>query len=89
MSQADRIREFVNEHYIRPTHERGDRQFTVRCGDVASALNLANRMPAVSAALGANKFEDEYNVHRVSAEGPLNGANCILTFKVKSPAPRA
>lgn len=84
MSQADRIREFVNEHYAEPAREQGDRRFRVRCGDVASALNLTNRMPAVSAALGANKFEEQYRVRRLSVEGPINGANCIQTFELKS-----
>ena len=83
MALADGIREFADEHYIQPARERGDRQFTIRAGDLHDDMGLHARLPAVSAALGANKFEDAYAVRRVSIEGPLNGANCLLTFEIR------
>ncbi len=85
MALADSIREFANEYYIQPARERGERQFTIRAGDIHSEMGLHARLPAVSAALGANKFEDEYGVRRLSVEGPINGANCVLTFEIRRP----
>ena len=82
MALADRIREFADEHYIQPARERGERQFTIRAGDLHDDLGLHARLPAVSAALGANKFEDEYAVRRLSVEGPINGANCVMIFEI-------
>ena len=83
MALADRIREFADEHYVRPARGRGERQFTIRAGDLHDDMGLQARLPAVSAALGANKFEDEYAVRRLSVEGPLNGANCWLMFEIR------
>ena len=85
MALADRIREFADEHYIQPVRERGERQFTIRAGDIHSEMGLHARLPAVCAALGANKFEDHYAVRRLSVDGPLNGANCVLSFEIRRP----
>ncbi len=51
-------------------------------GDVADALGLQKRLPAVCSALGTNTFEDECRVKRTACEGPLNGANLRLTFRI-------
>ena len=79
---ADSIREYVEEEYIEPARARGERTFTVRTGDVADAMGLQKRLPAVCTALGANKFEDDCGVKRTACEGPLNGANLRLTFRI-------
>ncbi len=58
MTQADRIREFVLENYIRPGRSRGDEQVTVRAGDVHRKMGLTSAMPAVCSAVGSSKFAD-------------------------------
>jgi hypothetical protein len=45
-------------------------------------MSLSGQMPAVCGALGSNKFQEEYRVRRVSVDGPLQGANCELTFEI-------
>ena len=82
MAQADSIRDFANEHYIQPARERGERQVTIRAGDLHDDMRLPGRLPAITGALGANKFCTEYGVRRVSVEGPINGANCFWTFEL-------
>ena len=79
---ADQIREFVDDNYVAPARERGERSFSVRAGDVHSDMGLSARLPAVCAALGTDKFERNYGLRRTSVEGPINGANCVLTFEI-------
>lgn len=82
MTVADRIREYVNDQYVEAARRQGHKQFTVRAGDVHAAMSLKNKLPAVSSALGSNRFLQECRLRRISVEGPLNGSNCELTFEV-------
>ncbi|MHB8996166.1 MAG: hypothetical protein ACYC63_13045 [Armatimonadota bacterium] len=77
---SDRIRSYVNEAYLAPARDRGEASVTIRAGDVHAEMGLSARLPAVCAAIGSDVFEREYRVHRTSVEGPLNEANCLLTF---------
>ena len=83
MTLADKIREFANENYIELARKRGEREVSIRAGDIHRDMELHGRLPAVCAALGSNKFLDEAGVERVAVDGPLNGSNCVLTFQIK------
>jgi len=50
-SLAERIREFVIEHFIEPSLQKGEKELRIRAGDVARAMNLTGRMPAICSAL--------------------------------------
>lgn len=80
MSQADRIRDFVQKHYIERARSAGKKQVTVRAGDVHKEMGLAQAMPSVCGALGSHKFADGAGVRLIGREGPANGANVYLTF---------
>jgi hypothetical protein len=80
--QADSIRTFVLQEYIEPARSRGERFVTIRTGDVAKAMGLIHRLPAVCSALRARKFETLAGVKLVKAEGPHQGANLYLTFRL-------
>ena len=82
MNRADLIRQFVLKSYIEPARARGDTEVTVRAGDVHKAMQLHDAMPAVASALGANKFQEFAKVKLVKREGPQNGANLLLTYKL-------
>jgi 5-methylcytosine-specific restriction enzyme B len=82
MNNADRIREYVNEHYLKPAREAQLTQVSVRAGDVHSAMSLRDLMPAVASALGALVFERRFSVKCLSRTGPHNGANLMFTFKL-------
>lgn len=82
MNSADLIRKFVLENYIQPAREHGDAEITIRAGDVHKAMSLKDAMPAVASALGANKFQEFAKVQLVKREGPHNGANLFLTFRI-------
>ena len=80
---ADRIREFVNATYLIPARERGEKRVSIRAGDVHKDMSLKAQMPAVCGALGSDTFQRQYSVRRISVEGPLHGANCIMTFEIE------
>jgi hypothetical protein len=80
--QADWIRTFVRDNCIEPARARGDGFISIRTGDVHKAMKLKNKMPAVCAALKARKFEPFAGVQLVKAEGPHQGSNLYLTFRI-------
>ena len=77
---ADEIRKYVFINYIQPARKRGEKQVVVRVGDVHNGMGLKSRLSAVYAALGTNKFQDDYNVRLIKREGPSNGANAFFTY---------
>jgi 5-methylcytosine-specific restriction enzyme B len=80
--QADAIREYVFKKYIEPAREQKVATVKVRAGDVAKALGLRKRMPAVCGAIGTVKFRTKYSVQLVDNHGPGNGSNATFIFKV-------
>ena len=49
-------------------------------GDVHKDMRLKSRMPAVCAALDAQKFQDEYGVVLSSRAGPKQGSTATWRF---------
>lgn len=79
---ADRIRNFVNETIIIPRRLSAIKKVEIRVGDIANAMNLNNRVPAICGALQTKKFEELTNVKKIGTKGPGNGMNCIITFEL-------
>jgi len=82
MKRADLIREYVLKNYIDPSRARGQKEITIRAGDVHRAMDLRDAMPAVASALGANKFLEFAGIELIRREGPQNGANLFFTFRI-------
>jgi len=80
MIQANRIRQFVRDHYIDPARAEGHAEITIRAGDVHREMSLTNAMPAVCSAIGSSKFDEFAGVTRTALTGPTNGANVYFTF---------
>ena len=80
MAQADDIRNYCMETYVKPSRLRGDKGVFIPVADVHKNLNLSNSYPSVCAALGSNTFEDETNTRRVYVDGPINGVSTIFVF---------
>ena len=74
MALADDIRQYALYKYIRPARIAGQREVVFRAGDIHEALYLSNRFPAVSGAVGSQKFLDMANVD-MWIKPPVNGAN--------------
>jgi len=82
MALADEIRDFAYNRYVQPARQRGERQLTIRAGDVHKEMRLIDRMPAVCGALGTEKFQRMCNVRLVNRQGPTQGANVYFTFEL-------
>lgn len=82
VSQADRIRDFVLENYVRPARESRLEIVDIRAGDIHREMRLSNAVPAVCSALGSNKFEAYASVATVERSGPSNGSNAKFRFRV-------
>jgi len=82
-SQADEIRKYCIENYVKPFRLKGDKGFFISVGEVHRNLNLSNSLSAVCAALGSNIFEDEANVKRINIDGPINGSSTLFVFIFK------
>jgi 5-methylcytosine-specific restriction protein B len=82
MALADEIRDFAYKRYIQPAGQRGERQVTIRAGDVHKEMELTDRVPAVCGALGTEKFQRMCNVRLINREGPTQGANVYFTFEL-------
>ena len=80
MTESDKVRQFVVEHYVRPAHRRGDTSFTVVVGDVHRTLGFRNRVPLVCSALKSNKFLQENRVLLKHTEGPPSGISTSVTL---------
>ena len=79
---ADEIREFVFKEFIEPARKQSKKTVVIRAGDIHKMMGLSDRMPAVCAALGSNKFENQFNIKRLNIEGPIHGANALFTFEI-------
>ena len=84
MIQANRIRQFVRDHYIAPAKADGQAEITIRAGDVHREMSLTNAMPAVCSAIGSSKFDEFAGVTRTALTGPANGANVYFTFSLRA-----
>ena len=84
MTLAGEIRDFVQQNYIEPARRRGDREITIRAGDIHRDMQLKSRMPAVCGAIGTKKFEEECGVRLIRRRGPTQGANVYFTFEILS-----
>jgi len=82
LSQADRVRDFVIETYIRPALERRESSVTVRAGDVASEMNIPNRQPSICSAMTGKKIEQLSGALVGSITGPNPGANCYVEYLI-------
>jgi 5-methylcytosine-specific restriction protein B len=82
MTPSDDTRRYVRQNYIEPARARGDLEVSVRAGDVHDAMGYTNRYPLVVSALGALKFRSYARVELAGIDGPLNGPNTVLTFRV-------
>ena len=82
MILADRIRLHAYEKCVIPARDRGRQELEIRAGDVHSDMRLHNRLPAVCAALGSNKFANMAGLTSLGSTGPANGANAIFKFRL-------
>jgi len=84
MSQADKIRTYVNKTFIEPAKKAGRTAVEVVSGDVHKDMRFDNRMPDVCSALDAKKFQDDYGVVLSKRAGPHRGSTVTWTFSLRA-----
>ena len=80
---ADRIRAYANKAFIEPARRAGRTEAIIVAGDVHKDMRLESRMPAVCAALDAQKFQDEYRVVLSDRTGPRQSSTVTWRFSIR------
>ena len=80
MSYADEVRAYCSRRCVNPARVSGQKDFSIRAGDVHDAMGYRNRLPLVCSAIGATVFCASNGVQRTGVEGPPNGSNTVFRF---------
>jgi len=59
---AEEIRRYVQNRYIEPARRRGEKEVTIRAGDVHDEMGLRARQPLVCETLRGKKLQQQSNV---------------------------
>jgi hypothetical protein len=81
VNHADEVRAYCVHRYLQPARTAGQKEISIRAGDVHAAMGFKNRLPLVCSAIGASVFCDNNGLRRLAVEGPLNGANTVFRFQ--------
>ena len=77
---ADRIRQYVLEHYIEPARKEGRRQAQVRVSKVNTALGLSEAWPNICQALAGRKFQELAQVPAPERDGAVQSSATVFRF---------
>lgn len=81
-SQADEIRRYVLENYIKPARLRGDATVTITIGALNNEMGLHMAWPNICQALEGRLFLQLANVPAPAAEGPKQSTTRKLTYSL-------
>ncbi|WP_111432101.1 AAA family ATPase [Rhodobacteraceae bacterium DSL-40] len=79
---ADRIRQYVLEHYIEPSREEGHDQVDVLVRDVNEALGLKEAWPNICQALAGRMFQDMAQIPEPERIGADQSSATVFRFKL-------
>jgi hypothetical protein len=83
IKDADRIREFIYENYIKPATGRGLSRVIIKVKDVHKRMGFAkNNYPNICGALCRQRMMNRYRVKRILREPPSDGPNVIITYEL-------
>lgn len=80
---ADRIRQYVLEHYIEPAREEGRDHVEVLVRDVNKALGLNEAWPNICQALAGRKFQDMAQIPAPERIGADQSSATVFRFKLE------
>jgi len=83
---ADRIRQYVLEHYIEPARDEGRDHVEVRVRDVNEALGLKNAWPNICQALGGRMFQDMAQIPEPERIGADQSSATVFRFNLDESA---
>lgn len=84
---ADRIRQYVLEHYIEPARDEGRDHVEVLVRDVNEALGLKEAWPNICQALGGRMFQDMAQIPEPERIGADQSSATVFRFKLDETAP--
>ena len=79
---ADRIRQYVLEHYIEPARDEGRDHVKVLVRDVNKALGLKDAWPNICQALGGRMFRDMAQIPEPKRIGADQSSATVFRFKL-------
>jgi hypothetical protein len=83
IKDADRIREFVYEHYIKPAKEKGLSSVPFKAGEIHKRMGFTkNNIPNIIGALCREIMKKRYGVKNIHREPPSDGLNVIITYEL-------
>lgn len=80
---ADRIRQFVIDHYFEPARIRGETEVEVVSGTIHREMGLENAMPSVCQALDVKFFAHKAGVELIGREGPHASSTVRFRFALQ------
>lgn len=84
---ADRIRQYVLEHYIEPAREEGRDDAEVLVRDVNAALGLKEAWPNICQVLGGRLFQDMAQLPEPERIGAHQSSATVFRFKLDEVSP--
>ena len=89
ISDAERVRVWVEEKVIQPAKARGETIVTVTAGDIHRDLGLKNRVPLVCQALKSKRLLDKNHLVLKDVSGPPSGLSTTLkiTYEIGDSGP--
>lgn len=81
-TNADRIRHFIIERYVRPAQKRGDKTVTIRAGDVHSQMSLHGQHANVCQVMRGQKFLSLAGIQLSSHRGTPAGAESFFSYEI-------
>ena len=80
-SQADEIRAYALERYVRPWRDSDGTRLAIRAGDVVRGMGLHNATPNVCSSLAGRKFLEDAKIVLVRREGPLKSTTTTFYYE--------
>ena len=86
---ADYIRKFATDSYVKPAIERGEAALSIPVKTVVTNLKKfglkSGRTPAICSALGGKKFQEENGIVLDHRDGPPSGQSPTVIFHFRLP----
>jgi hypothetical protein len=86
---ADYIRKFATDSFVKPAIERGEAAIAIPVKTVVTSLKKfglkSGRTPAICSALGGKKFQEENNIVLDRRDGPPSGQSPTVVFHFRLP----
>lgn len=81
-SLADEVRSFIQERYVKPARDRGERVITIKAGEIQKEMGLKGKIPTICSALSSKRLQKACGIRLLKREGPSCGAEATYTYEI-------